>query len=222
MVHGTILEAKDCSLNIKKFTIGLESPLKPKPGQYIMVEIQGQEPLKRAYSIIECNGKSVSICVKKMGEFTKRLFEFSIGSSVEIYGPYGRFTLPQLQSPLVFIAGGIGITPIYSMASSLIKDGWAKDVCLFYSCKSKKEMCFYEQILSWDKSRIGAHLFFTEECIDVNCNRRLDVEEIRNHCADFQKSMYYICGPSNMIEDISQQLIQNGISDEMIKVEAFK
>jgi predicted ferric reductase len=63
--------------------------------------------------------REIAFCAKAVGDFTAALSRVVPGAPVAVTGPYGVFTLDRAPSdaPLVFVAGGIGITPFLSMAS---------------------------------------------------------------------------------------------------------
>src|SRR5690606_29830185 len=97
-----------------------------EPGQYIglRVQIDGQEH-RRNYSLSAvANGRDLRISVKRQADgvvsnhLHDRLHE---GDTVDLFPPAGAFTLQTSEKPLVFISGGVGITPTLAMLSEALK-----------------------------------------------------------------------------------------------------
>ena len=86
-------------------------------GQYITVYISESNTLEgKAYSISSApSEKNITVTVKAVGEFSNKLTSLKIGDSVSASLPYGYFCVESEDTPMVMIAGGIGITPLRSM-----------------------------------------------------------------------------------------------------------
>ena len=67
------------------------------------------------------NGSQLRITVKELGDFTRKVAGLAVGTKIIIDGPYGVFTdMFSLMPKTLFIAGGIGITPVRSLMEALI------------------------------------------------------------------------------------------------------
>jgi len=210
-------------------------PFSYVPGQYVMLAFDDDLDSKRAFSIVEYYPKTMEILVliKKQGTFTQRMFDSKPGQELTISGPYGSFTLPKEQDdsqknkskPLVFIAGGIGITPIYSMISEALNnhDDAYNNIHLFYTAKSLEQMPLHEQLneLENGKFRIKYHFTMQNSQGGMCKNKRLGCNDIVEEVPDFDKATYYICGPSAMIEGFRKELLEKGIPEERIRSEDF-
>jgi ferredoxin-NADP reductase len=221
------------------------------PGQYIMLAFTDDLDSKRAFSIVDYNPLTMEIFVliKKHGPFTQRIFDSKIGQELEVFGPYGTFTLPKREdekvesngqsneksdkessghSPLVFIAGGIGITPIYSMILHAHNQHYDRDIHLFYSVKSLEYMplSLCARLNRVNNGNIKVKYHFTSQNSDWDVgdnkkNERLDCNKIIREVPEFDNCTYYICGPGAMIEDFRQKLMDKGVPEENIKSEDF-
>ena len=113
------------SSSVTTFFFDPQKPLDFLAGQYVEVTLDHENPdnrgIKRTFSISSSpKDKYISITTKTMVEkpssFTKSLLQLKYGDLVDISSPKGSFTLPQDETiPLLFIAGGIGITTFHSM-----------------------------------------------------------------------------------------------------------
>ncbi|MCM8789257.1 MAG: FAD-dependent oxidoreductase, partial [Candidatus Omnitrophica bacterium] len=151
-------------------------------------------------------------------EFTKRITqsEFSmwlnglkIGDKISIEGPYGRFVLGSEEKKIVFIAGGIGITPIFSMLEDAYINGDERDYALFYGNKRSKDIPFYKELSAFSTSISLKIFFFVEENNGLikNLYHRgpLNFKKILTDLPDINERTILICGPTKMVEMMLQE-----------------
>jgi ferredoxin-NADP reductase len=87
--------------------------------------------------------------------------EMRVGQDVKISAPRNHFPLVESGEPVVLIAGGIGITPIWCMTQELIAQDLAaqdRPWQLYYSCRAREEMAFLETLKTLDQARVHLHL----------------------------------------------------------------
>lgn len=181
-------------------TFGLESadgrPLTSfAPGAHIDVQIPGG-PV-RQYSLC---GDAVSsgpytIAVKKEPESrggSSGMHErIEVGTVLSIGGPRNNFPLSPGQHPHLFIAGGIGITPITAMISKLHHEG--QDWSLHYCARSEQHAAFFETLTKLAPERV--HVYFSEiPILDVNELVRAQPPEMHIYC----------CGPKGLMNAVVQ------------------
>lgn len=125
------------------------NPMKYTPGQFIFIGFPNNKGLEEVhpFSLSSSPTKdTLSIGVKGLGDYTKRLNELTPGSRAVIEGPFGRTSYRYYpRKEQIWIAGGIGITPFLGMARSLDPaDGYKVD--LYYSAMSLEEAAFDEEL----------------------------------------------------------------------------
>lgn len=239
IITRSFQEAPDINgfyIRITEFDENADKSFAYVPGQYVMLAFPDDLDSKRAFSIVEYYPKTMEILVliKKQGNFTRRIFDSKPGQELVISGPYGRFTLADAGvqdgkdskgKPLVFIAGGIGITPIYSMISEALNnhDGAYDNIHLFYTAKNIEQMPLHEQLneLENGKLRIKYHFTMQDSQGAICKNKRLGCNDVVEEVPDFYKATYFICGPSAMIEGFRKELLEKGIPEERIRSEDF-
>ncbi|MCM8822117.1 MAG: FAD-dependent oxidoreductase [Candidatus Omnitrophica bacterium] len=169
---------------------------------------------------------------QKYLEFTKRVTqsdfsmwfnELKTEDEIVIEGPYGRFTLENDEQKIAFIAGGIGITPIFSMLEDARINGERRDYILFYGNKRSDDIPFYAELCDFS-SLISLKIFlFIEEndgtIKDLYHCGRLDFEKIRVVLPDINKRAILLCGPEKMVETILQEINNSGAVYKNIKTE---
>jgi len=145
--------------------------------------------------------KYLRMTIKESGDFTRTLGNLRVGDIATIEGPFGVFSSAGLSNPLIYIAGGIGITPFISMLRHEAQEKRTKPVILFYSVKTKQDSVFYHEIEKLKKENpwFKAYYRITET------EGRLTVNFLQKH-ANLKKSKIFICGPKPMIDALTKDL----------------
>jgi len=192
-----------------------------KPGQFFYIDLINP-PYKdikgnhRHFTIVNSPIESGIIEMTtriRESAFKKSLFELAIGSEVEIDGPDGNFVLPDDASiPLVFITGGIGITPFISMLRFIQGNNLVYKVSLLYSNRNKKSTAFLKELESITKINPKIKLALTTI---------IDLDFIKQYAPDWQKSVFMLSGPPVMVQAMRGELEKLGVDKRKIKFEEF-
>lgn len=157
--------------------------------------------------------------------FKKSLKAMPIGSEVEITAISGHFVLPEDTSkPLVFIAGGIGITPFISMLRYLKEEGLDYQVTLIYSNRARESTVFLEELeqLAKEKPNFKLVLTMTDDPSWEGEKRAVNEEFIKSYIrGDLNGNIFYVVGPPSMVKAVYDQLKNIGIESSNIKIENF-
>jgi NAD(P)H-flavin reductase len=127
-IKATIEEIKDLADDTKEYTFKFDDPAKVdyQAGQFILVKIEDNPEMYRAYSISSYNEDSnrLSVTIKKMedGYGTTIIFEeFAKGDQIKLKGPMGdELVVDKTADEVLLVAGGIGVTPFVPIARDLI------------------------------------------------------------------------------------------------------
>ena len=158
------------------------------------------------------NDQHLRFTVKALGDFSNQLSELRMGTRVWIDGPLGTFTLAKAQTKrFLFIAGGIGLTPILSLIKSRPNN---TNALLLYSNKTEAEVIFRDELAA---AGIKTHYFFTSQ----GSENRISVEKIRALCPDFRDRDIYICGPERMMTDLLCDLKAERVPSAQLHAENF-
>jgi ring-1,2-phenylacetyl-CoA epoxidase subunit PaaE len=200
----------------------------------IKVTIKG-ETLYRTFSIssIPNVDNFLTLTIKKIkgGKVTNYLAEnLKVGDILEVTAPSGQFYLnpePANQKHYVMIAGGSGITPIYSMIGTILKFEPKSKITLLYANRNSNSIIFKEKFEKWAKefpTQIEVKHFLSEEENSQNAKKgyitRISIEEILNKYGK-NKVDFYLCGPEIMTNKLIEDLQYLGISKENIHRELF-
>lgn len=142
--------------------------------------------------------------------FKSLLQDLKPGAKVSFSSPLGDFTLPKAKtSPLVFIAGGIGITPIRSMITFCYDMGQKRDITLLVNGKNNHSLIFLDE---------KPFKFLPMTKIT---GRHLQSEDIENVIHPNPQCRYYLSGPEGFIKHAKKLLIEQHVSDKYIQTDTF-
>jgi ferredoxin-NADP reductase len=158
--------------------------------------------------------------------FKENLQTIPLGTRFKVTPPMGSFTLHKDSSkPVVFLAGGIGITPILSMIGWATEEKLPHRLYLFYSNRTPEETAFLNRLETWARvNRSFKLVVTTTSSKDPSWSRefgRIDEKMLTKHLPEIHSSIYYLAGPPAMVAAMRQLLDQLGVSEDNLKTEEF-
>lgn len=170
---------------------------------------------------------TLSITVKALGDYTKKLFSLVPGTPVLIDGPYGVFTADNSSGPLLLLAGGIGITPFLSMIREFFISGTDRKITLVWSVLISDEAFALRELREAEKS-LRNFTFILRVTGDTNPesgNKDGFVDEtlLRKACDsnDIQRGEAFVCGPEPFMNAVQPMLRKLGYHRNRIHTERF-
>ena len=171
---------------------------------------------------------AVSSTIKEAGDFTATIGRTQPGDTAAVHGPFGRFSylLHSVERDLVFLAGGIGITPLMSMLRHMHDTEDSRTVTLFYANRREEDILFREELkdmATGEHPRLMVVNVLSRPGSDWRGETgRVDGERIRRYCGpDLREKTYYVCGPLKMARDLIKALKEMGVPDKRIRREIF-
>jgi predicted ferric reductase len=184
------------------------------PGQFGWLTVYGSpfkissHPFSFSSSAAVTDG-SVAMSIRKLGDFTNKIDEVPVGRRVYIDGPYGAFTIGHPADMHVLIAGGVGITPMLSMISTLADQGDKRPVVLLYGSKSWDDITFREELEAL-KSRLNLTVVHVLENPPEGWTGErgfIGADVFKRHLPQpYDEHEYFICGPGVMMDAIEGAL----------------
>jgi ferredoxin-NADP reductase len=155
--------------------------------------------------------------VDKRSSFKTALDQLAAGDEVEATDPEGDFLLPQsTERPLVFVAGGIGVTPYRSMLVYVRDKGLKYNIRLLYAARSEQDIAFKPLFDELASSGVCEVVYHTEDT-----QGRLDAAGIIEAAKDLSKPVYYLSGPEPMVEAFEAAMKEAGVAEDDIKGDYF-
>ena len=205
-----------------------------KAGQYITLKrtLDGKE-LRRAYSISSppSSGK-LTVGIKKMegGTFSVYANEhLRAGDTIDVMLPEGRFIFDETSpQKIAAFAAGSGITPIMSIAQTVLESHPDNTFVLVFGNQSVEETMYFKQIQAL-KEQYGERLFVQyiysraheADALFGRIERSTVNFVLKNKFKGTEFDAFYLCGPEEMIEQVTDTLKDNGVSKEKIHFELF-
>lgn len=213
-------------------TFQVQEPFSFIAGQYCFVILPNllypdDRGGKRHFSIVNSpNQKGIITIATRLRDsgFKKTLNELPIGSEVSLGPIAGAFTLPDnTQRPLVFIAGGIGITPYMSMLWYIKEESLPYKITLVYSNRNQSSTAFLEELQNYPLPPTTYNLILTMTD-DPNWQgerRKVDAKFIKEYFPNVNANFYYVVGPPAMVDPVQRSLLEAGVDISNIKIENF-
>ncbi len=223
--------------DVKTFRLALPKgddvlPFTFEPGQFLTVGVPVDgKAVKRSYSIASspcCQGWC-EITVKQAphGVVSGYLHEqVREGDLLDVSAAYGRFTFRGTEAKdVVFIAGGVGITPLMSAIRYLTDQSWPGEIFLVYACARRSDIIFCEELNYLQHRHPNLHVTVVlskEESPDWAGPRgHITAELLKSAVPDTAARRVHLCGPPAMMESVKAALIELGVPSAQIQTEAF-
>ncbi len=204
-------------------------------GQYLEWTLPHESPDNRGnrrYFTIASSPEEETIRIgvrqfEKQSSFKSHLREMAIGSEIIASQTDGDFTLPKDRAKkIVFIAGGIGITPFVSMVRHLLLTKERRDIVLLYSNRTAVDIA-YKDIFDRAVNELGiqVHYFVTDDTENTNIEGVqkgvITIDTITKILPDYSERQFYISGPNVMVTAFKSILTSVGIKNSSIKTDYF-
>lgn len=216
--------------------VELEKEFEYCPGQYLTLAttIDGED-LRRSYSICSAKGQGLRVGIKRIqdGRFSTFAQGLTVGDALQVLPPEGRFVCePQTcaKRDFLLIAAGSGITPILSIAASLLREEPDSSVTILFGNRSTDTIMFKEELEDLkDRFLERFHIYhvLSREMQDVDfLNGRIDAKLLERMV---KKKLFalpkldgvYLCGPHQMVDDLKRFLQSADVPVHRIHSELF-
>jgi ferredoxin-NADP reductase len=222
--------SRDEAANIRTFYFRTEQPVHYTAGQFTELTLPHPHPddrgIKRWFTLSGApGGEFLTITTKYAGDkhsstFKKALFHLEPGAEVDLAAPMGDFVLPKLiQTPLVFVAGGIGLTPFHSIFEWLATTGEKRPIKFLYGVRSEDEIVFQN---TFKQAGIEPTIIVSDPSPAWGGERgHLSAELILGLEKPSDDALIYVSGPEPMVESLEKQLKQAGIPKDRLVGDFF-
>lgn len=202
------------------------------PGQFLNLSFWiGGARMNRSYSISSSPTQrdyvDLSVRREPRGAVSRHVIDLlKVGDLIEASGPVGRFTFTGAEADsVVLVAGGVGITPMMSIARYLTEQSWAGEIFLIYACRAPQDFIFAKDLAALQQINPKLHLAVAMEHSEGSDWKgprgRITGELLTRTVPDLGSRRVHLCGPPVMMEAIKALLIELGVPPEQVKTEDF-
>lgn len=233
-MRATIKEKREVAKGtlLVVFDLGGES-FDYRPGQYFWVELldppyEDEKGPRRHISAVTSPTERgvIGVCTRlRDSAFKRSLAELPVGAEVEVEQPKGDFVLPEDTSrPLVFVAGGIGITVFRSMLRYIVDTGSGHRVTLIYSNRDPESSAFLDELeeIARAHENVRLVLTMTQDPGWAGETRRIDAGFFRDYLGDeLAGSTFLVAGPPEMAKAATAALEEAGVDQADVSTDGF-
>lgn len=218
----TLIEKEHLVDNVWAFRFKLEPPFTWTAGQFIYVELPHENPdkegTKRWFTVSSAPYQGIAQITTRVTEstFKQALNALEIGSTKLklIDKPDGDFVWEHSDSPIIFVAGGIGITPFYSILKQRVHDGLPINISLIYGARSEDSIPFKDTFNTWAET-------YPDFTVTYVTGEPLTAKRIAAINPQLNKSLVYVSGPEPMVEALGKELLAAGLPEKQLKQDFF-
>ncbi|MFD1016988.1 2Fe-2S iron-sulfur cluster-binding protein [Winogradskyella rapida] len=205
-------------------------------GQYITLKttINGED-IRRDYSICASpKSGNLTVAVKAVDGGTFSVYannSLKAGDVLDVAAPNGRFTFeanPAKTRTIAAFAAGSGITPILSIAKTLLEEEPFSNFILVYGNKSSKNTMFFKDLVELQAqygNRFHVHFIYSQAREEGALLGRIEKSTVnlivKNKYKGVTIEKFYLCGPEQMIHTVKEVLVENGVKEKAIAFELF-
>jgi ring-1,2-phenylacetyl-CoA epoxidase subunit PaaE len=229
-------EAEDAVAVALEVPAALREEYRGRAGQHVVVRasIDGEDT-RRTYSVVSAPGEAPLRIVPRVhahGRMSQYLAgSLRAGDTLEVLPPNGSFTVHdgvRSGSTFVAFAAGCGITPVLAIVRELLAHDAGRVIVFYGNTGGVRAMCLEELLALKDKylARLALHFVMSREPQEFELyNGRLDAARVRRFASMLfrpqEVSEYFVCGPGDMIEQISAALRELGVEAARVHAEHF-
>ena len=229
---GTVVRMEDLTPTVKGIWLEVAADgIEFQAGQYLNLNVPGVE-IPRAFSLAnppsEKNIIELNVRYVADGQATTYLHErLDIGDELTFAAPLGRFFVRKsAPEPVIFLAGGSGLSSPKSMILDLLENGDDRSITLVYGARNQSELYYFDLFTELARQHDNFHYFTAlsepAEADDWD-GPQCFVHELAEKYFDkrFEGNKAYLCGPPPMVDSCITSLMQGRLFEEHIFMENF-
>ena len=229
---GTVTALGDLTHDVKRVCLAIEgAPIEFQAGQYINLTLPGIDGT-RAFSLANApsDGSHVELQIRRVpgGAATGYVHQrLRLGDRLNFSGPYGRFVVRKSRrGPMIFLAGGTGVSSPRAMIVELLEEGYSKPITLVHGVRTQADLygsVEFERLAAQHSNFRYVPALSDEPQASDWAGERGFVHDVAKRLCDgvFEGKTAYLCGPPPMIEACVATLMQGRLFEKHIFTERF-
>lgn len=184
----------------------------------------------RIFSIVSAPQENYLAFSTRMRDtaFKRVLKNMNVGEKIMIKEPMGDFAFHrEIESPAIFLVGGIGITPVMSILRNVVETGVHHKIYLFYSNRKPEDTAYLTEIRAMSEK--NKNFIFVPTMTDMESSKELwkgetskiNMDIIKKYVPDITDAHYYITGPQSLVRAMRAMLNEGKVLSANINAEEF-
>lgn len=233
--HAKVARKRALTHDIVELRLALVEPttIEFEAGQYIQLEsaeYKGHEAVMRGYSIssVPSDKTHLELIIRLVPDgicSTWVVQHLKEGANITLSGPYGHFHLSDTTAPIICIAGGSGMAPIWSILRDMKEKGLNRPATYFFGALTQRDLFFLDEFKQLAKECPWFTFVpaLSKEPADSSWQgeRGLITEVVDRHFPDTSQHEAYLCGSPGMIDAAIAVLKKNGMPEANIFYDKF-
>lgn len=222
---ATLIERRRLSADTALFRVApeasaLEALSRFVPGQFVQLSVPGAGEVPISPADLPAADGTLELCVRRVGQVTRHLHEAVPGEKLALRGPFGTgFPIREMEgSPVLLLAGGLGIAPLRSLLFHLLRhrDRFG-EITLMYGAREPDLMLFREELVALAAGS-DLRLYLTvdfapeEPAGNYSCTVGLLPDLLKGFHFDAQRSYAAVCGPPPLYRCLVRDLTEAGVA----------
>lgn len=200
-----------------------------RPGQFAWITFNDSPMILRQHPFTIASSadkpQELRFTIKHLGDFTNTIADIRPGSTAFLEGPAGNFIPPPHTPGIVFIAGGIGITPAMALVRTALDRDDQRPIHLFYATETLEKAAFRDE-LAQAANAIDLTITHVPEKPPEDWSGPsgfIDADILREHLPNeaFEQYTFMICGPAPLMDAVENALLDLGVPRAHLQSERF-
>ncbi len=207
-------------------------PFSYLPGQFLTFTLPvADKPIRRSYTISSAptQGYYCEVSVKREDKGAGSRFlhdKLKVGDTVEVKAPSGRLTFTGKEAEsIVLIGGGVGITPMMSVARAMTDIAWPGDIHFVVACADREHFIFEKELQRLQEQFDNFHLHAALSGIDKDIGEyrsgRLTAKLLSAWVPNIASQRVHLCGPGPMMDAVKAMLEELKVPATSVHTENF-
>lgn len=218
-----LIERKNVAENTIELTFEKPNGFSHQAGQYVVLKLMNPEtneldmPIRSLSIVSHPEESALRFAMRSSNSsFKKSCDLLKTGDEALVFGPKGDFTLSgDTEENVVFLIGGIGITPVIPMLKELKRKNHKGKVYLFYSNKEPSTAPYLNEIETNHPDN------FTLVNVYTRNDKRINENSLKEHLGILNEYHYYLVGASSFIKGMKEMLLSNRVKSSQIKEDDY-
>ncbi len=226
----TLRAKKDIAQNTMQYDFDKPKDFTFRAGQFAILDMphpvhRDERPSFRSLSIASAPHEEILSFIMRNSQsaFKQNMLALHTGDAVTMKAPLGHMALPEDESvPVVFLAAGVGITPVRSMLRHAEQEQLKNPITLFYANRQKATAACLDEVMQCAVENYTCLAVMSRPTPQwTGLRGRINKEMIKDHVSDFVQTQFYVIGTTGFVGAMKEILQDLDVADHQLHIDNF-